>query len=201
MASKKRQRKSEPFSYYIEQLNDGGQSRNDWITRPIISLKPVYKNVYISNFEGTKKMMELNKSRNIAGINLRDDLEIDDDRVDNSLSIEDSMKVDQKDFDKFVKNVAKRIAELSDENEWVIVNCKAGINRASTAVLAWMTFECGLSFSEAFKILKKIKASAAKEFQFKNRYQSFTHGSTLNHFSWPSLYGDGSRKLKLALKI
>ena len=48
-------------------------------------------------------------------------------------------------------------------------------------------------------MLKKKKAIAAEFFQFKNRYQSFKGGVTLNHYSWPSLYGDGSSKLKESL--
>jgi len=195
----KRKCNREPIYYYIEKMNDGGRSRNDWFTRALISLEPIYGTVYIANYEGSKKMMSLNKGSNIGVLNLRLGVDIDDDRVDNSIDIEDSKDVEQEEFDKFVRTVGTRIQELVDNNDWVIVNCKAGINRASAAVLAWMVFEQKLSFNNSLKILREKKADAAKYFQFKNRYQSFEKEATIGCFSWPTLSGAGSEKLKKAI--
>ena len=189
------------FKEYIKQLDDGDKSRCDWMSRPIVSLEPIYKNVYIANFAASKKMIQINKNNNFAIVNVESNLKIDDPKVDNSISIEDSMKVDQKDFNKFSKNVAKRIEELSKKNDYVIVNCKAGINRASASVISWMTQYQNLPYNKSLKILREKKAIAAKHFRFKNRYQSFdSTSSTFDKFSWPALYGDSSKKLIEAIQ-
>ena len=200
MSLKKRQRREEPFQDFIERLNDGGQSRNDWKTRSIITLEPVYKNVYISNLEAVNKLTKLNKNNNFAVLSVQTEEGVDDDRVDNSIKIDDSMAVDQEEFNTFMKKAIARLTEMTKENEWVVVNCKAGINRSSAVVVGWMMSEYKMSYKKALSILKKKKAAAARVFQFKNRYQSFKQGSTLDKFSWPSLYGDSTEKLINALK-
>lgn len=190
------------FPCYIGRLNDGGQSRNDWKTRPIMSLKPVFQNVYIANFAASQKMIKINKNTNYGIINVESNLKIKDKkgRVDNSICIEDSMDIDQKDFNDFIRKVAARIHSMSKEKEYVIVNCHAGINRASGSVLAWMIRYWGHSFNSAMTLLTKEKSTAAAEFKFKNRYQSFDPESkTYDSYSWPALYGDASAKLKIAL--
>lgn len=201
MSLKKRQRREESFQSFIEKINDGGQSRNDWKTRAIITLEPVYKNIYISNLEGIKQLTKVNKNNNYVVLSVQTEECVDDDRVDNSIKIDDSMVVDQEEFDIFMKNAVEKLTEMAKKNEWVVVNCKAGINRSSAVVVGWMMSEYKMSYKKALSILKKKKAEAARFFQFKNRYQSFKQGSTLDKFSWPALYGDSTEKLVKALQF
>jgi hypothetical protein len=188
------------FAQVVEgHLNDGQHSRNDWKTRPLASAV-ISGNVCIANFAASEKLMRLGLAGPRIGVlNLRDGASIDHVDVDNSLSVRDSMQVDQGDFDAFVRVAAAKIAAMSRAHDVVVVSCWAGVNRASSAVLAWLMTHQNLSFAAALKRLTQAKAKAAKQFRCKNRYQSDT-GPTQHLYSWPTLCGAGSRKLKGALK-
>lgn len=197
---RKRKRDNETIHHHIMKLHDKKRSRADWATRAIISLEPIHKNVFISNYQGAKQLLERYPNENIAVVNLHSTRDIDDERADNSINIEDSSSVEQSEYNRFAKKMAKKIHKLSSEKEWVVVNCRAGMNRSSAAVLSWMVKKEKFRFNKAMKIMREKKAEAARYFKFKNRYQSFTKGPTVDHFSWPTLYGGGSPKLIAAIK-
>ena len=132
--------KSKSTSKSIQLLPDDKlQSRNDWKTRPLITREPVYKNVYLANFEGSKKMLELNSGLDIGVLNLESRFIIEDSRSDNSISIEDSAHFEQKTYQWFVETTASRIEKMAKKYKWLIVNCWAGINRASPAFSSYIS--------------------------------------------------------------
>lgn len=194
MYSKRRRHKFKLFSAFVKRLNDGGRSRNDWATRPLIA--HVCKNVYISNFAAAQKAAA--SVFNVGVLNVRSDQQIR--HAVNTIAVDDNLAIPVEEFETFAAVAAKKIEELSSRHETVVVCCRAGINRSSTAVLAWLASFNDLKLYAAVKLLKAQKAAAARRFQFKNRYQSFEHGPTLDSYSWPTLSGGASKVLKEALK-
>ena len=62
----------------------------------------------------------------------------------------------------FVRRTSARIEELATRHSWVIVNCQAGINRSSAAVLGWLKQHRRFSLPRAKALVKSRKAEAAR---------------------------------------
>lgn len=178
--------------------DDGGRSVKDFSTCPIISTEPIYKNVFQANFEGAKQALRLwPGSGAVLNVHLTP---IDDARVDNSLAIEDTSDMNASAALQFACSTAAKIEQLATTSDWVVVNCQAGINRSSGAMLAWLVKCHHMSTNKAKALIKQKKKDAAVRYRFKNRYQSFrTGGKTEHQFSWPTLVSHSAKKLEVAV--
>lgn len=183
--------------------DDGGRSRGDFSSRPILA--HVAENIYIANLLGARAALAAFPGAGRV-LNLCHE-PIDDARADNAHAIEDSAAMTPAAAALFVGAASRRIEELlrgADEEacDWVVVNCLAGVNRSSAAVLAWLVCcQARMPFGQALRLLKSTKAAQAKRVRFKNRYQSFGAGGPTEHlFSWPTLYGRSAKTLLAAVK-
>ena len=169
---------------------------NDFVTRPIGV--HIHANVYQANLQGAKAAL---RSWPHAGAVLNLCLEpVDHCRAENDLAVEDSAGLTAEAASSFVRRTSARIEELATRHSWVIVNCQAGINRSSAAVLGWLKQHRRFSLPRAKALVKSRKAEAARRLRLKNRYQSFKGGSATEHaFSWPTLCGRSAPVLSKAL--
>tara|TARA_B100001175_G_scaffold35808_1_gene26073 strand:- start:804 stop:1382 length:579 start_codon:yes stop_codon:yes gene_type:complete len=178
--------------------DDGGRSRGDWVFRPLITDEPVLENVFQANLAGANhSLREWPGKGHVINTCMET---IKDGRANNSLAIQDESDVDNDVIVNFLTTTADAIEKASSEYDWVVVNCKGGVNRSTAALLSWMNQKKGLKLPKAKGIITKKKAATATRLRFKNRYQSFVSGANTEHkFSWPSLYGNSAPKMWLYL--
>lgn len=179
--------------------DDGGRSVKDFVTRPIVTSAPIHKNVFQANLEGAKRALELWPGVGSV-LNVHQE-PIDDARVDNTHAIEDTPNLAEEAALEFARSTGARIDQLAKTSDWVVVNCHAGINRSSGAMLAWLVQYQSMSVGKAKKLIQDKKRAAATRYRFKNRYQSFKPGGKTEHqFSWPTLASHSAKKLETAVK-
>lgn len=188
---------SEPFQI-LQIPDDGERSVGDFVTRPFSA--PVDNNVYLANFEGGK-YAAANWPGNGTVFNLSR-TRSDDPRVNNTHAFPDESSVDEEQASKWLDDIADAIRDASKRKEWVVVNCKAGCNRSSAAVLHYMLSHTNYkSYNKALGVIKARKLSEAIRRRCKNRYQSFDPTKpTFNQFSWPTLQGGASKKFEKLIK-
>ena len=185
-----------PVLLYLS--DDGGCSCNDFITRPIST--HIHANVYQANRTGAIAALCAWPPRGRVLNLCHDEIEDVTGRVDGDLAIEDSAAMQVGDAADFLRATADRIEAMSRGADWVVVNCQAGVNRSSAALLAWLLRHQHLRLSAAKAVLKDKKRQAATRLRFKNRYQSFAAGGKTEHaFSWPTLCGRSAPTLSRAL--
>ena len=183
---------------HLEMTDDGGRSSNDFITRPISA--NIHANVYQANRTGAIAALAAWPLRGRVLNLCNDKIEDPAGRVDNELAIEDSAAMQVGDAARFLRATADRIETLAREAEWVVVNCQAGVNRSSGALLAWLLRHRTTRLGPATAALKAKKLKAATRLRFKNRFQSFAIGHrTERAFSWPTLAGRSAPVLERAL--
>ena len=92
---------------------------------------------------------------------------------------------------------ADLIEAYASRSDWVVVNCHAGVNRASTAVIAWLIKHGGpllFTFADALARVKERKKAAARALRLKTRYDIHR-----DRWAWPTLYGSGSAQMRVSL--
>lgn len=174
--------------------DDGLRSSNDWKSRPITA--EVHDNLHIANFMGAQEALRVCPGE-VAVVNLSLEPMCG---ADNTHAVEDSKEMTAMEADEFLAAAADKVASLQQKVDWVVVNCRAGVNRSSAVVLACLVKNRGLSLKRAKALLKGQKAVAAKRLRFKNRFQSWTKPDTIDKFSWPTLCGGAAKQLEAALK-
>lgn len=184
------------------ELNDDGlRSRNNWVSRPIAAKVDLFGvPLHIGNFAAAEQAVaDWPQGGVVVNLSLQPVEGKRNVNADNIHAIEDSPAMTADEADDFLGPVADKIRNLLANRPWVLVNCRAGLNRSSAAVLAFLMKHRRMSLREAKKVLLRSKASAARRLRFKSRFQSW-EGRTADMFSWPTLKGASSPVLLEGLK-
>jgi len=151
---------------------------------------PIYRNVHLANRAGALKLLEV--VDNVAVLNVSPQ-KIEDPRVTNLDTIEDSADVDQAEVQRFLERSNEKLTKLylkHDPVKPVIVCCTGGCNRSPGVLLYWLTRTMKFRHSMSKQMILENKKRAARVLKMKNRFQR-----NKDAFSWPTFYGGASRTL------
>ena len=159
-------------------------------THALASDGPIYGNVHLANRTAALKLLEVVDNVTVLNISPQ---KIEDPRVTNLNTIEDSANVEQTEVQQFLERSNDKLKELylkHDPVKPVIVCCTGGCNRSPAVLLYWLTRTIKLPHSMAKQMILNNKKRAARVLKMKNRFQR-----NKDAFSWPTFYGGASRTL------
>jgi len=181
-----------------------GQHVARWVVNPLVTVRPVYRNVYLANLEGAALVAERwnDGAVRVDIINLCPDAEgiLPQQSRYHYLPLNDVQMVqgDPKMVCKWMAKVADRIesARLRHGCEAVVVCCKAGIERSNVALLGWLVglHHGGLPTTESFRnkavhaymLLHTAKADSARYYGVRARFAK-PGADGPGAYSWPAM--------------
>jgi len=181
-----------------------GQNIARWVVNPLVTIRPVYRNVYLANLEGAALVAERwnNGAVRVDIINLCPDAEgiLPEQSRYHYLPLNDVQMVqgDPRMVCKWMSKVADRIeaARLRPGCKAVVVCCKAGIERSNVALLGWLVgiHHGGLPTTAPFRdkavsaylALCLAKADSARYYGVRARFAK-PGADGPGAYSWPTL--------------
>lgn len=194
---------SEPLLPLLDTPNLG-QNATRWAINPLVTIRPIHKNVYVANLEGAALVAERwnDGAVRVDIINLCPDAEgiLPQQSRYHYLPLNDVQMVRGSPdmVCKWMAKVADRIesARLRPGCEAVVVCCRAGIERSNVALLGWLVglHHGTLPTTEPFRnkavcaylLLHAAKADSARYYGIRTRFtKPGADGSEA--YSWPVL--------------
>lgn len=183
-------------------VNVGG---GRWVGNPLVTIRPVYENVYVANLEGAALVAERwngGGAVRVDILNLCPDAEgvLPEQSRYHYLPLNDVQMVqgDPRMVCKWMGKVATRIeaARIRPGCEAVVVCCRAGIERSNVALLGWLVgiHHGGLSTTASFRdkavsaylALHSAKADSARYYGVRARFAK-PGADGAGAYSWPTL--------------
>lgn len=146
----------------------------DYTTYPLITVHPVFLNVFLSNRAAAERIIE-NKNVDVYIINASG-LEIRGAQYD--APIDDDASVSVNEYYVFLNAVSEEVEKARRSHDFVIVNCFAGVDRSSAIVIKWLMRYHGFTYSDAFVRLWQVKKQSAEKWKVYNEK---------GQIDWPTL--------------
>ena len=181
-----------------------GQHVARWVVNPLVTIRPVYENVYLANLEGAALVAERwnDGAVRVDIINLCPDAEgiLPQQSRYHYLPLNDVQMVRDNPtmVCRWLAKVADRIesTRLRHGCEAVVVCCKAGIERSNLALLGWLiglhhgTLPTTESFRNkavrAYTLLHALKEESARYYGIRARFAK-PGADDSGAYSWPAL--------------